>query len=355
MNGKHRWIPVRNVSGEEIPARAAMEPVSRSADGYINVTKPNINDSGSALINGDHAIPVNAHGFGSYNWPIRAKYNTSETPAVNGQSIGTRAGYWELYPGYEGFLVWGMRDSGTYVVQRNVTCRTLTSGAYGYLYGSGGNGFCCKCRRFLCGVPLPGDQFMGFPASITGTITATCIGTRSITMTRSDGVAHGCNAPALTGGYFRAQYVGSFNDPTLVSGVFNICDSLLHPAFTDAETENLSMYLWCCSDFNPVSSNDQTVTPSNPLGLECNGNGIWYGCVQWTKVVSGTARFIRARSRVVIGSCSPLVMSSGLMTATCDKTVLADFCEPCTHVDNRDAWTDCDECVGSDVQMDFNE
>lgn len=186
---------MRNVSGEEIPARAAMEPVSRSADGYINVTKPNINDSGSALINGDHAIPVNAHGFGSYNWPIRAKYNTSETPAVNGQSIGTRAGYWELYPGYEGFLVWGRKDSGTYVVQRNVTCRTLTSG--GYYYGEDPCGTRCCCWR--CGAnrgtnPNDTTGFTG-PSTIRATVTTPCIGTPSTDSV--DMVISFCGCPTL--------------------------------------------------------------------------------------------------------------------------------------------------------------
>lgn len=354
-----RWMTVLNMSGEVIPAWSALEPYGVNGDGVILVRKPTVDDSPTAMLSSGSVIGIGDYGVGTNHMATWAYFHAADgTPAV-GESLGTRSGQWKLYRGYEGFLVWGGSNSYTaggniIMVQRDVTCRNLSSGTYGYLYGSGGNGFCCRCRRFLCGVPAPND-FYGFPATLSATITVSCIGTRTITLTRSDGSAHGCNAPALTGGYFRAQYTGSYLDSTLGGGTYNECDSANSGAVADVEIERLAVYLWCCSDFNPVPSNDPVGTPTNPLGVECNGNGIWFGGFEWYKIVSGTTRLVRSRTRVVLGSCSPLMMSSGLMTVTCNKTIDASYFTPCVAVDNREAFTDCDECVGSDSQMDFNE
>lgn len=345
MNGKMRWIPVRNVSGEVIPPRAAMEPVSKNADGSINVTKPNKDDSNTALINGDGAIAINGGGFGTWGWPVISMYSSSSTPSSNGMVIGTRAGRWELYPGYDGFIVWGKKSTESYVVQRSLTCH---GGGGGVTYGSGsgghvGNSFCCECERFT----YAGDSYTStFPASLTGTATIPCIGTRSVTMPRqafaSSVELKGCNQDLTpVGRVVKAYYVGIY----VVSG-----GDLFEAGTTDCRTgvgdlgfytpvEDLQIDIACMSDACGNSSDD----PADDW---------WWIRYFWTVNAPGIIRNVYGNLRGVIASCSPLAFHN-TGTITCYK-VVNEF-DPCPSRLKNTNYTTEPTCIGSSVQIDIDE
>jgi hypothetical protein len=126
-----KFVSVLNMSGETIPAWAAMEPYGVDGSGALMVRKPTVDDSPTALLNGGSVIGKGDYGAGTYHMATWAYYNVADGTPATGESIGTRAGYWPLYRGYEGFLVWGGAFNSIIQVQRDVTCRSLTAGGYG--------------------------------------------------------------------------------------------------------------------------------------------------------------------------------------------------------------------------------
>jgi hypothetical protein len=135
--GAIRQHAVLNDSGETIPAWAVMEPSDFNGL-YHTVRKPTVDDSAWVLLNGP--MPISAGGYGSGTWdlPNLAKYETGDgTPAV-GESWGSRAGYWGLSRGYEGFIVLGNGDGTKTMVERDSLCASTEAGNpyYGYFYAS---------------------------------------------------------------------------------------------------------------------------------------------------------------------------------------------------------------------------
>lgn len=143
---QQRWISVKNISGEDIPAFAAMERVGVDGSGRWHVRKPTRDDHPSAYLNGGARIPKDGNGIGTRDFPTWAMYGPDDGTPSNGESLGTRDGFWELYRGYEGFLVWGGADGEKVYVQSDLTCRENGTG-YGYDY--------YLYENPCCGLPLP--------------------------------------------------------------------------------------------------------------------------------------------------------------------------------------------------------
>lgn len=122
-----------NPGPEEIPAHAAVEWSVVNADGAFILRKPDKDDSPTAFFNTETAIPVGGYGYVTKHLPTWALYHAADGTPSNGESLGTRAGFWEIYRGYEGFLVWGGADGEKVYVQSDLTCRE-TGGADYYYY-----------------------------------------------------------------------------------------------------------------------------------------------------------------------------------------------------------------------------
>lgn len=146
MPGRRRHAAF-NPGPEEIPAHAAVEWSVVNAEGAFVLRKPDKDDSPTAFFNTETAIAVNGYGFITKHLPTWALYHAADGNPSNGESLGTRAGFWELYRGYEGFLVWGGADGEKVYVQSDLTCRE-TGGTGGYYYTPTFENPCC-------GLPLP--------------------------------------------------------------------------------------------------------------------------------------------------------------------------------------------------------
>lgn len=156
MPGRRRF-PAYNPLDEEVPAHGAVEWNVVDQFGNFVLRKPDKDDSNTAFLNTESPIPPKGYGFITRHFPLWAKYNPDDGDPVNGESLGTRAGFWELYRGYEGFLVWGGADGEKVYVQSDLTCRDLKKGGYysGYYptpsqprYPNGCSG--CNCCPCIC-------------------------------------------------------------------------------------------------------------------------------------------------------------------------------------------------------------
>lgn len=110
-----RWLAVRNDSGEEIPAYAAMMRTGvYGSDGVPLVTKPDTADIDPAfiLINGPAVIPDEMDGAGTRDADIVALAPS----AAFKDSLGTQASSWNLHVGNVGFLCMGAIDSNLAIV-----------------------------------------------------------------------------------------------------------------------------------------------------------------------------------------------------------------------------------------------
>lgn len=167
-----------NLSSEIMPPFAAMQIRAVDLDGTHYVQKPDADDlpPQKVFLNGPTSVKPNGSGTAQNSIPYRAMFSLGDGPTDNRESVGTRAGFWELYRGFEGFLVRGMplETVGEIVVQPDVTCRELVSGVY---YGSGGSPYqrCVKC----CGCDEDGMSGPGgaAPLSLNVTITPACVTT----------------------------------------------------------------------------------------------------------------------------------------------------------------------------------
>lgn len=362
MNGKLRWIPVKNGSGEVIPPYAAMEPFSLSReDNGVSfvVMKPYKNDSASALLNGGMAIPIGGYGFGTYGWPTIAKY--SGAVAANQDSIGTSAGLWELCPGYEGFIVWGQRDDDTYVVQRDVTCRSAVAG--GYYYPGGMACHCCGCSRFICDDPTCATA----PTSLTVTVSFPCLGTRTLTINQfcpanNDGT-NGCRAMSEPGTErFHYRYEGSYGsfigigDTTVI--INNRCYGPPYNLIVQ-NYEYLGVNLMCvdCGDVE----GDMNGCAAGGIGTH---RSKWHAWVIWAKQVGSSEYQMNYYGPVTLLNCSPLSFTKTAYGAICDEDGSGHFLCASTGSGLPPERTRCDDgcfttpftaCLGGDMQLDIDE
>lgn len=132
---RQRIIPFVNTSGEKIPPRSAVKlKHSRAgARNYHKGYKPDKDDDPFVVFNGPTEVEPDEDGYATADYPLWAKYNPEDGDPVNGESLGTRAGFWELHRGYEGFLVWGGADGEKVYVQPDLTCRDIKN-IYPYYY-----------------------------------------------------------------------------------------------------------------------------------------------------------------------------------------------------------------------------
>lgn len=99
-----RWLPVRNDSGEEIPAFSAVKPTSSEYgnDGQLVfvVGKPDADSDPSVMISNGVPIPIDGYGLATYDVPVRA---TVSGAISFGAECGTLVGEWPLAFGQTGF------------------------------------------------------------------------------------------------------------------------------------------------------------------------------------------------------------------------------------------------------------
>lgn len=132
---QQRLLPFRNKSGEVVPPYAAVKlKKSRAGEATAHLGyKPDKDDDPYVVFNGPFEVQPEETGFSTADYPMWAAYADGDGDPDNGESLGTRAGHWELHRGYEGFLVWGGAGDGRVFVQIDVTCRSsMAGGYYGY-------------------------------------------------------------------------------------------------------------------------------------------------------------------------------------------------------------------------------
>lgn len=103
-----RWLAVKNTSGEEIPAFAAMKVDSWDLTGdYAEVDKPDEDDATcDILFNGPTPIPISGYGAGTCDFPARARCDGFSTG-----TCGVLAASWELSSAHAGFYAHGGADA----------------------------------------------------------------------------------------------------------------------------------------------------------------------------------------------------------------------------------------------------
>ena len=97
-------VPVLNVSGEDIPSHAVVEPTGVITDGAFEVTKPTRSGNRAVLVNGPGTIPDGKAGQ-AYGHP-RVVVASDDEPERAGEEWGAEAGSWELSAGTPGGFVY---------------------------------------------------------------------------------------------------------------------------------------------------------------------------------------------------------------------------------------------------------
>lgn len=335
-----RWVTVKNMSGETIPAYAAMEPYGVDRDGNILVRKPTQDDSNKCILNGGSVIGIGDYGTGTNHMATWAYYEVSDGEPAVGEMLGTRSGYWKLHRGYEGFLAWGGASEmgiGIVKVQRDLTCRVAGGYHYGYYPNVRGRGFCCGCARFDCETNTP------FPDTLECTLTVDCIGTTTETVyIDNSGLPPYQSFDACRG--LSTTYTGgrlTIADPQIFEQTTD-CDNLTSaPALTSIE-ESLEIVLRCMRG------------TTNPLLSLCDGTGDWYAHVVWSKVIAGERYSYSACGYIDVASCDPLYLAdTGTITCessyTCTGSGAFPLSQPIAH------YTLSGLCDGGSGQVEFAE
>jgi hypothetical protein len=122
-------VPVLNVSGEDIPSHAVVEPTGRVTDGAFEVRKPTRDGYRGVLVNGPGVIPTGQAGE-AYAHP-RVVVRVDGTPAV-GEEWSAQAGSWGLGDTGGGFIILTTAvDGRVNAVRYGVSSGTSGSGADG--------------------------------------------------------------------------------------------------------------------------------------------------------------------------------------------------------------------------------
>lgn len=345
-----RWLTVKNMSGEEIPAFGAMEPYSVDRDGSVLVRKPTADDSNRVLINSGAVIGIGDYGVGTNHMATWAYYDTGDGTPATGESIGTKSGEWKLYRGYEGFLVWGGADEmdlGIVKVQRDVTCRNPSSGLYENLYYPNfGTGYCCGCERFACSGTA---ATTAFPTSLTCDLTVPCMGTftQTINIVGSTLTRHCGGQTSGPLGFLQSgvKYEGGTITGSGSSALYTECDTGDPGLKSTLADEAVSVELWC---IQTLYGDDVVV---------CNGAGQWYTKISWLKVSGGNFyNFNACGSFTSISSCSPFYLTD-TQSVVCinvgetSKCASIGFPGPA----GLTMYSEALSCVGGSAQVEFSE
>lgn len=106
--GPVRWLPIKNVSSETLPAHGIAR-VSSATSSLITVTKPIQEDDAIYIINGASALATNEKGVGTFDRPVVVAYDTG-TPSIR-QRWGPEDDSWALTTKSSGYIVIGDIDA----------------------------------------------------------------------------------------------------------------------------------------------------------------------------------------------------------------------------------------------------
>ncbi len=110
-----RYFPTVNVDTEPIPPYSLCAFTGVSADGFIRLTRPNIDSQTDLFINGPTAVAVGKNGKAHQTWPAIVAYDDSgigTTPNPLEITWGAAAGSWLLTKGQAGFEIIGGAAGG---------------------------------------------------------------------------------------------------------------------------------------------------------------------------------------------------------------------------------------------------
>lgn len=238
---------------------------------------------------------------------------------------------------------------------RRVPCRCCGGGTSGY--GTGNEpSFCCGCDRFACG----SDPGSVFPTTLDITVTASCMGTRTLTLnvvpfatdSADPNDPDGCNKPGVnTPETGRAVYNGSFTgDFNEGSWVHHRCDGPADDTGIEYTEEFLEAIVSCCDS---QKEGDACEPGTGPDTSE------WRVYFRWEKYIAGVKYEVLAYLRLTIVSCSPLSLTA-TMEAICDDTDVLGT-DPCSASELEGAQqidtvkTNSDEVVACSFQVDIDE
>lgn len=113
-----RFIPVRNIDVNPIPAFGLVRLAGVDGDGTIQVSTPNA-DSQTYLHVASEDIPASVCGQVYRTWPATVLYNENDGTPAAGETWGVKSGDYLLRKGQTGFLIVGGAASGLVVVREN--------------------------------------------------------------------------------------------------------------------------------------------------------------------------------------------------------------------------------------------
>lgn len=109
-NRETRWLPIRNDSGERIPAFGLVEPsevITLNRRKIQTVVKPTENSLDRVMLNSPSSIKIDGFGSATRAFPNFAKYDTDDGAPVNGEIWGSVGGSFALGKGQFGFRIIG--------------------------------------------------------------------------------------------------------------------------------------------------------------------------------------------------------------------------------------------------------
>lgn len=372
---------------EDAPPFAALEIYGRTYSGGLLLRKPQSDDLGAQYVvfNGDQTWAAGTHGTVTNDLPCIAKYSTPLLTLSNRIAVGTKADDWGLSRGYEGFLAIGpvLSDDEKCVVLPNNVCRSPTTGVYYYNGNYSLCCTCCGCDRFNKGGDAstfcPNCTEPSAPLTLDCTVTFPCMGSRTITLDYTtafgfDGVQPGCNISNVVDAR-KFEYTGSYSSSGVTPYSCDLSGQYCDPSIIVApgmvvDYESLTVTIKCIDcgtgELNDCPPDGVIWPPCWPVDRP-PGNGFnvpltprhtkWVASITWEKLVGCVATNVTYFGPVELLSCNPLSFTLSPTAITCNPSaslpigqcVIADECaDTC-------AYTDFDDCVGGDLQMDADE
>lgn len=103
-----RWVPVKNDSGEVIPACALMMVTGIDTDnGWFTVDRPDTDGMPGLLVNSRQVIEIDAVGQGCRADPFQIAFDPADGTPANAEKWGAQASKWYAGKDFDGFLVYG--------------------------------------------------------------------------------------------------------------------------------------------------------------------------------------------------------------------------------------------------------
>ncbi len=107
-----RWVPVKNVGSDDLPAGCLLAVNGYDADSIAQVAAPAADSQVGLLVNGPTALIAGSYGQAHNTFPCSVLYETGEgTPAI-GNEMGTVTGDPKLHLKKTGYIVQGLDPGG---------------------------------------------------------------------------------------------------------------------------------------------------------------------------------------------------------------------------------------------------